>query len=209
MTFPKKTWPLLTLALLAVLGGLALAQDANLAGSPPPAEAGAPSDLGGAQPELTGERLALWEKLRQEHWDAAGPLLEDLRDQRLIYEALADSQPLQIDELRKAVADLRRVRNQLQAAHKAYLEKLAQNGFQPGGPGRTGRHGLGPMASDRGGFRHGRQFPRNDDGRFGGRDVGRYDGHYDGRGRRLYKNHGNHDWDGGPCGGCLDGRRKG
>jgi hypothetical protein len=153
---------LLTLALLAVLGCLALAQDANLAGSPPPpppqAEAGAPPYLGGAQPELTGERLALWEKLRQEHWDAAGPLLEDLRDQRLIYEALADSQPLQIGELRKAVADLRRVRDQLQAAHKAYLEKLAQNGFQPGGPGRAGRHGLGPMASDRGEFRQAASF---------------------------------------------------
>ncbi|MDR1546290.1 MAG: hypothetical protein LBU12_06185 [Deltaproteobacteria bacterium] len=132
MILAKKLWPLWTLVLLVALSGLALAQTAELPPDDGPGlEEGPPPDLETPQtpPGLSGERLALWNKLREEHLEKAWPLFEDLRDQRLVYRAMVGSSAIRADEIWKVVADMRGTRDQLRGLQKAYAGRLAKNGF--------------------------------------------------------------------------------
>jgi hypothetical protein len=78
---------------------------------------------------LSGERLALWNKLREEHLEKVWPLYEDLRDQRLVYRAMVGSSAIRADEIWKVVVDMRGARDQLRGLQKAYAGRLAKNGF--------------------------------------------------------------------------------
>jgi hypothetical protein len=59
----------------------------------------------------------------------AKPLKADLRDQKLIYEALADNPGATVADIRSSVAEMRRIRDQLSSLRDELRGQLRENGL--------------------------------------------------------------------------------
>ncbi|MDR0622503.1 MAG: hypothetical protein LBJ61_11620 [Deltaproteobacteria bacterium] len=101
-------------------------------------------------PKLSEEQKTALEKLQTDHWAKVEPLLDQLRDNQLLYQALENNQNASVDEIKKVISELSRVRKELRAEALAFRQSLKDKGFSayarggPGwdGPGR-GIHGWG------------------------------------------------------------------
>ncbi|MDR1315005.1 MAG: periplasmic heavy metal sensor [Deltaproteobacteria bacterium] len=191
------------LACASLLAALAVsapsqAQDGPDGPPPPPQMRGGdgpdgppPGHHEGPPPSLTQEQRELRRQIVNEHREKSRPVREDLRDQKLIYDALRSNPNASADDIRKVVADMRKLRDQLNALREEMKAKFRSSGlpewsfrgmgdrragskrggpcwdrWRDGGPGWHGRDG-GPGWHGRD-WRHGDGHPPWRDGPDGG-----------------------------------------
>ncbi|MDR1051998.1 MAG: hypothetical protein LBP95_13215 [Deltaproteobacteria bacterium] len=202
----KNFFLLVLAALILALGGLALAQDQGSRASSeqasseqaPPGRADAP----GGPPRLTDEQRAALDAIRDEHLARLEPIMDQIRDNRLLYKALSNNQSASMDDVRTVVDTLGRLRKELREEFRNYRQSLGDNGF--GAFARRGRGGFGGRGlAGEGcvcpGFDGGDGYDDDGGWRDGGRrDGGRHDGGWDDRGWHGKRGrHGRRGWQGG------------
>ncbi|MDR1296022.1 MAG: periplasmic heavy metal sensor [Deltaproteobacteria bacterium] len=183
-------------ALILALGGLALAQDQGSQASSeqaPPGRADAP----GGPPRLTDEQRAAFDAIRDEHLARLEPIMDQIRDNRLLYKALSNNQSASMDDVRTVIDTLGRLRKEVREEFQNYRQSLRDNGF-----GAFARRGRGGFAG-RGFTGEGCGCPGFDGGGDGWHDDGYDDDGWHDGGRRdrghpgKRGRHGRRGWQGG------------
>ncbi|MDR2367862.1 MAG: periplasmic heavy metal sensor [Deltaproteobacteria bacterium] len=95
------------------------------------------------RPALTDEQLTSLDKLRADHWAKVEPIMDQIQDNRLLYGALADNPNANIDEVKKTIAELSRLRKELRDERAAFDKSLQDQGLPAFGPGYPGHDGPG------------------------------------------------------------------
>ncbi|MDR1577460.1 MAG: periplasmic heavy metal sensor [Deltaproteobacteria bacterium] len=113
---------------------------------------------------LTEEQLETWDKIWSAYQDRVYPLQSQLWDQRLLYKILADQTPVNVEQVKAVIAEMRKFRDQLRVESKKLEEEIkaanlpeflathARGG--PGAPGAECAFGFGGP-KDRPGWGHG------------------------------------------------------
>ncbi|MDR2350740.1 MAG: periplasmic heavy metal sensor [Deltaproteobacteria bacterium] len=146
----------------------------------------------GPPPALTPEQAETSRKLFAEHFEKTRPVRQNLRDQQLVYDALAGNPNAKPEDIKAVVAEMRKLRDrlhELRLEFKAEYEKSGLPAFAKGAhlgdPGpHWGNDGCGFFGGDKGGR-------RGHKGRDGYYDDGRHRG---GHGRGDRQGYG-HSWD--------------
>ncbi|MDR0355999.1 MAG: periplasmic heavy metal sensor [Deltaproteobacteria bacterium] len=94
---------------------------------------------------LTEEQRASLRALQTEHRAKITPLLDRMKDLRLLYGALANNQAASLDEIRQVIADISDLRREIRAEFQNFDQKMTDAGFEAF-DGNRFRH--------RNGFRH-------------------------------------------------------
>jgi hypothetical protein len=186
----------LVLALIAILclsfGGLLAAQEKG----PPPPEGQIQGGGPGGGPPNRDEKLDAFREIWDGYLAKTEPIHDQLVDQRLIYQAMAGNSNASIDDVRKVVDEMRRLKGLLGAEKDAVMKTLADSGLEsyaPGpGHGRRGPFGRGSRSRYSGGGPGGYDAPG---GYCGGRGYGPRHGWNGGDFNRRGRNH--RGWHGG------------
>jgi hypothetical protein len=88
--------------------------------------------------------LASLEKLHDDHQAKVEPILDQIRDNKLLYRALANQQNAPVDEIKKTISELSRLRKELRSERSAFNKSLKDQGFPEYGPGHFGPGHPGP-----------------------------------------------------------------
>jgi hypothetical protein len=155
---------LLALSLVAILAvsGLAMAQSDKKKGDGKRHDNDRP-------PQMTEEQIQAAHKLWGDYSDKIRPLKEDLKDLKLLYEALASNSAANTDEVKKIVSDMRAIRDKIAAERKTFFEEYKKSGL-PFGHGEWGRSfdRDGGHGHDRGDFKKHGRGDRGERGHWGG-----------------------------------------
>jgi Spy/CpxP family protein refolding chaperone len=176
-TLKKRFIALFGLFLLIALASPALAQprDDDDRDGPPPGL------------NLTDAQRASFDKLFSDYQDRIYPILSQLQDQRLLYRLLSRQNNLNLDEAKKNIAEMRRLRDQLRTEFKKFQADLKAANL----PEILGVHAKGFCG---GGFKGGPGFGPGHRRGFGpGPGFGR--GPFHGRGPRGHGGPPFGDWD--------------
>ncbi|MDR1110422.1 MAG: periplasmic heavy metal sensor [Deltaproteobacteria bacterium] len=150
MSILRKAPLFLLSALIVAMGGLALAQGDQ--GQAPPDDQGRPYGVRGGRhhdgPWAPSDgRREIWDRLQADHYDKIRPILDQIQDNRLLYGALANNRDASLDEVRKTIAELARLRKELRDQEEAFGKSLREQGlpdFVHRGPGLRMGPGYGP-----------------------------------------------------------------
>ncbi|MDR2302079.1 MAG: hypothetical protein LBF38_08585, partial [Deltaproteobacteria bacterium] len=96
------------------------------------------------RPNLTEEQLAALEKIHTEHWAKIEPIMDQIRDNKLLYRALSNQQNAPVDEIKKTISELSRLRKELRTEMTALSDTLKEQGLPDYGPRHFGPGHPGP-----------------------------------------------------------------
>jgi Spy/CpxP family protein refolding chaperone len=144
------------LFLLAFAVALSLIVSVNGYAQPPAPGPGEVKKADGDKtPPLTPEQKELKKKLFSDYAAKVKPVKKDLMDQRFIYEALKNNSNASVADIKDVVAQMRKLRDQVDALEAEFKDAYAKSGLPPlrsfDKKGRHGGHGHG----DDGGARYG------------------------------------------------------
>ncbi|MDR1084280.1 MAG: periplasmic heavy metal sensor [Deltaproteobacteria bacterium] len=114
-------------------------------------------DYRSSRPPLTPGQLETWNKLWTAYQDKLYPIRSQLADQRLLYRILANQTSVNLDEVKKCIAEMAKFRDQIRAERQKFLADLktsglpedlgvhadSENWMDGGWGGHRGRHGGG------------------------------------------------------------------
>jgi Spy/CpxP family protein refolding chaperone len=160
---------------LIILGLFVAVTLASSALAQPPRDDGDGRDGPPPRLTLTDAQKATWDKLWTEYQDRIYPIRSQLQDARLLYRLLEDQTVVNLEEAKKVIADMRRLRDQLRTEAKKFQTDLKASGLPEilgvhakghgfGHGGKRGRGGHGPGFGPGHGFKgHGPRFDRDRD----------------------------------------------
>jgi hypothetical protein len=139
-----RTVSLISLSIIILaLGGLALAQDKGDPGLEPPDNQGDYQDRSNfkrdhgddkfrGRPhrrEMNDGQKEAFEKIQADHLAKVETILDQIQDNRLLYKALVNNQNASVDEIKKTIAELSRLRKELRTESKSYQAALKEQGL--------------------------------------------------------------------------------